>query len=105
MNANATKPTPSWRDVLPIHPACELFPPMSPDELRALGEDIAKNGLTSPIVLWRADKRAPAVLLDGRNCLDAIEANTGCQVQVVLEINPQAKQHNAMEHQGRRMDQ
>jgi hypothetical protein len=39
MNANATKPTPAWRDVLPIHPACELFPPMSPDELRALGEE------------------------------------------------------------------
>jgi hypothetical protein len=85
MNANAAKLTPSWRDVLPIHPACELFPPMAPDELRALGEDIAKNGLTSPIALWCADKRAPAVLLDGRNRLDAIEANTGCQVQVVLE--------------------
>jgi hypothetical protein len=30
----------SWRDVLPVHPACEMFPAMSPDELRALGEDI-----------------------------------------------------------------
>ena len=42
----------SWRDVLPIHPAADLFPLMSPDELQALGEDIKKNGLTSPIVLW-----------------------------------------------------
>ena len=29
------KPTPSWRDVLPIHPAADLFPLMSPDELTA----------------------------------------------------------------------
>ena len=25
----------SWRDVLPIHPAADLFPLMSPDELTA----------------------------------------------------------------------
>jgi hypothetical protein len=51
----------SWRDVLPIHPATELFPRMSDDELRALGEDIIKNGLTSPIVLWRANAKAAPV--------------------------------------------
>jgi hypothetical protein len=68
------KPTPSWRDVLPIHPAAELFPRMSPDELRALGEDIKKRGLMSPIMLW-----SPSIdddqtfLLDGRNRLDAME--------------------------------
>jgi hypothetical protein len=62
----------SWRDVLSIHPAAELFPSMSEDELRALGEDIKKNGLTSKVVLWR-DGRAGPVLLDGRNRLDAIE--------------------------------
>ena len=62
MNANAIKPTPFWRDVLSIHPACELFPPMSPDELRALGEDIKTNGLTSPIALRRADPEGQAVL-------------------------------------------
>jgi hypothetical protein len=33
-----------WRDVLPIHPAAELFPLMAPDELRALGADIKKSG-------------------------------------------------------------
>ena len=32
--------TKRWRDVLQIHPAAELFPLMTPDELRALGEDI-----------------------------------------------------------------
>jgi hypothetical protein len=25
-----------WRDVLKVHPACELFPPLPPDELKAL---------------------------------------------------------------------
>jgi hypothetical protein len=67
----------SWRSILPIHPAAEMFPPMSDDELRALGEDIVKNRLTSPIVLWEADKKTPAVLLDGRNRLDAIEMVIG----------------------------
>jgi hypothetical protein len=71
------KPTPSWRDALSIHPACDLFPTLPPDELRALGEDIVKNGLTSPIVLWRADPKGQAQLLDGRNRLDGIEIATG----------------------------
>jgi DNA-binding Lrp family transcriptional regulator len=66
--ATTTKTTPSWRDVLNIHPAAELFPRMSPDELRALGEDIKKNGLTSSIAIT-SDKQ----LLDGRNRLDAME--------------------------------
>jgi hypothetical protein len=78
MSNNKTKSAnDSWRAVLPIHPAAELFPPMSPDELRALGRDIIKSGLTSPIVLWRAHPNAQAQLLDGRSRLDAIEVATG----------------------------
>src|SRR6516225_7752381 len=71
-----TKPAASWRDVLPIHPAAELFPLMSPDELRELGEDIKKHGglPAMPLVLWEAEKDAPQFLLDGRNRLDAMEA-------------------------------
>ena len=82
-NGNGTKHVaiknlrPSWRDVLPIHPAAELFPLMTPDELRALGEDMLKNGMSSPVVLWQADEKTPAVLLDGRNRLDAIELVSG----------------------------
>src|SRR5262245_51369214 len=73
-----TKPK-SWRDVLPINPACEMLPPVSADGLRGLGADIKKNGLKTRIVLWSpgkeiVDKGAPVYLLDGRNRLDAMES-------------------------------
>jgi hypothetical protein len=67
----------SWRDVLPVHPAADLFPMMSPDELRSLGDDIKKNGLKSPIVVLRdryASGNNAEQLLDGRNRLDAMAA-------------------------------
>jgi hypothetical protein len=67
----------SWRDVLPVHPAAELFPLMSPDELRELANDIRKNALQAPVVLWspgNPDEGAPIYLLDGRNRLDAMGA-------------------------------
>jgi hypothetical protein len=57
----------SWRDVLKVHPAADLFPMMPPDELRALGEDIRKNGLRDWVALLDGK------LLDGRNRLDAME--------------------------------
>src|SRR6516164_8470569 len=66
----------SWRDTLPIHPAAELFPRMSEAELAALGKDIRKHGLTSPIVVW-SDGKSPVQLLDGRSRLDAIEIEIG----------------------------
>jgi hypothetical protein len=65
----------SWRDVLPIHPAADLFPLMSPDELRALGEDIRKHGVKNSIVIWASDPdSSKEYLLAGRNRLDAMEA-------------------------------
>jgi hypothetical protein len=70
----------SWRDMLQIHPAAELFPPMSAEELRELGEDIVANELREPVTLWRESLGAPAQLLDGRNRLDAIEAVTPLRV-------------------------
>src|SRR5687768_9496505 len=59
----------SWRSILPVHPAAELFPRPSDDELRKLGEDIRANGLQSPVVL---DDRRRHVL-DGISRLDAME--------------------------------
>jgi hypothetical protein len=74
-------PTKSWRDVLPIHPAADLFPRMSESELAALAEDIKANGLKSPVVLWVPgspndypdDSDPPRYVLDGINRLDAME--------------------------------
>src|SRR5215207_5930145 len=77
----------SWRDVLPIHPAADLFPMMSPDELKALTEDIAR-GMQSPVILIEVAESPvkvkagrgqlkPVALLDGRNRLDAMEAIIG----------------------------
>jgi DNA-binding Lrp family transcriptional regulator len=76
-----------WRDVLPIHPAAEIFPLMrdvAPDEFKALVEDIRKYGLKRPIEVlstWvkSPDGFTPAlelvnVVVDGRNRLDAMEA-------------------------------
>jgi hypothetical protein len=69
-------PAKSWRDILPVHPAANEFPRISPEELRELGKDILKNGLTSPIVLW-SDGKSQAQLLDGISRLDAIEMVAG----------------------------
>jgi hypothetical protein len=65
----------SWRDVIKVHPAADLFPTMTTDELRALGEDIKKNGVRVPVTLWLPDpnNNGERFLLDGRNRLDAME--------------------------------
>jgi hypothetical protein len=66
----------SWRDVLPVHPAADMFPVLGRDELLELGRDIAAKGLTSPVVLWSESTKHGDVVsvLDGRNRLDAMEA-------------------------------
>ena len=46
-----TKSKPSWRAILPVHPAADMFPMLSEPELRAVGKHIKKNGLQSPIVI------------------------------------------------------
>jgi hypothetical protein len=43
----------SWRAMLPIHPAAELFPLIGKDELRELADDIAKHGLRERIELYQ----------------------------------------------------
>jgi hypothetical protein len=70
----------SWRDLIKAHPAAELFPRPSDEELRALGEDIKQHGLTSPITIF-AELLQPGdlssgfkySLLDGISRLDAME--------------------------------
>jgi hypothetical protein len=75
-----------WRNVFKVHPGCAVFPAMSPDQLRALGEDIKANGLQATIKYVRYhrgtgqyDSRrgkegdTGLILIDGRNRLDAME--------------------------------
>jgi hypothetical protein len=64
----------SWRDFYTPHPAADVFPMMSEDELRELGEDIREHGLKSPIVIWQAvgGDTSPRYVLDGRNRLAAM---------------------------------
>jgi transposase len=61
----------SWRDTVPIHPAADMFPLMSKDELEELATDIKKNGFRNKVAVWDSDNGP--ILLDGRNRLDAAE--------------------------------
>src|SRR5918996_6503771 len=80
----------SWRDVVKVHPAADVFPLLAEDELRELGEDIKANGLKEPVVLWSPGSPADygltghpldsAFLLDGRNRLSAMEIVGMCIV-------------------------
>jgi hypothetical protein len=69
------------------------MPAMTPDELRTLGEDIRQNGLRSPIVLFIPgcydddDEPSAAVLLDGKNRLDALEA-AGFTPRFTQDVDP-----------------
>jgi hypothetical protein len=61
-----------WRQYLKIHPAAELFPHVSADDLRVLVDDIAANGLRTKITLWSPATDKHEELLDGRHRLDAL---------------------------------
>ena len=83
----------SWRDVIQVHPAADLFPRMSPEEMRALGKDITKNGVVAPIIMWSTGagigsptrEHGRYRLLDGRNRLDAAEM-AGLKIEYDLEV-------------------
>jgi hypothetical protein len=77
-----------WRNVLKVHPACELFPPLPPDELRELGNDIKKNRLQERAKVMRQGDNF--VLVDGRSRLDAIEA-VGLPIKVFERNTPNKK--------------
>ena len=63
-----TTPTSKWRPQYKVHPATDVFPMMSDEDLDKLGEDIKANGLRNPIIL-----DSHGTLLDGRNRLEAME--------------------------------
>lgn len=53
---------------LKIHPAAELFPLMTDEELDELAQSIQEHGLREPVVFWNVGE-----LLDGRNRVLACE--------------------------------
>lgn len=62
-----------WRDDYKIHPAADVFPMMSHEELDALAADIKANGgLTSPISFF-VESDGTLTVADGRNRLEALE--------------------------------
>jgi hypothetical protein len=62
------------------HPAADLFPMMTEDELQELAADIAANGLVHPIII--DDKKQ---VIDGRNRLAACE---------IAQVEPRFEQLN-----------
>jgi hypothetical protein len=76
----ATKP--SWRDFYKVHPACEVFPPLSPDELQKLADDIHVNGLNVAIETRHVagPDGGTTYVIDGRNRLAALEDVLGYQI-------------------------
>jgi hypothetical protein len=69
----------SWRDVLSVHPAAELFPRLNAKELVSLGEDIRTHGLRQPVVVLRTAEGD--TLLDGISRLDAMEQVGGFELR------------------------
>jgi hypothetical protein len=89
----ATATPKSWRDVLAVHPAAELLPRPSRDELLVLGEDIKASGLHYQVAIFNATAEAEGrgyskkgdqfSLLDGISRLDAME-EVGLEFDLVL---------------------
>src|SRR6266404_3643261 len=63
----------SWRDVQRVHPICDEFPLMEPDQLRELADDIAAIGLQDSILTCRTSAKSPLYVIDGRDRLNAWE--------------------------------
>jgi hypothetical protein len=71
-----------WRKKYKVHPAADVFPMMSDEDLAKLGEDIKANGLKIPTLLWGD----PPLLIDGRNRLEAME-------RVGVKLDPWMTEH------------
>src|SRR6266404_8675271 len=69
----------SWRDYVSVHPAADLLPLLSADELAKVADDIDEHGLREKVkVVERISKRPDGTVIryqviDGRNRLDAFE--------------------------------
>jgi len=66
---------------LNAHPAAGLFPMLSAEELQALADDIAANGLNNPVVVYEDQ------VLDGRNRSKACEM-AGVSIKTTQWVDP-----------------
>ena len=84
----------TWREKYKVHPAADVFPMMSDEDLDKLAAHIKANGLQHPIVLHavkHADHRAGNLqLIDGRNRLEAME-RAGIVVEEKRRVLPHYK--------------
>jgi ParB-like chromosome segregation protein Spo0J len=77
-SVNEASPS-DWRKYLPVHPACDVYPELSRDELIRTGNDIRKHGLRFEVVVNRKESPHKRYhdefqLIDGRSRLDAMAA-------------------------------
>ena len=98
----------TWRDEYNVHPAADVFPMQSNEELDGLAADIKANGLKEPIILWVHPKdwkmstrvrdghiqECDSYLLDGRNRMEAMQRAgievTDCMCRIVAVEDPAA---------------
>jgi hypothetical protein len=76
-----TKACNKWREVLPLHPACEIIPAYDDAKLIALGRNIKTAGGTTHPITVLVEEGGRQALLDGRSRLDAL-----CAVGIKFEI-------------------
>jgi hypothetical protein len=79
----------NWRDILPVHPACEIIPPNSPEEKLKIGRSIRRKGMLMPIVVLATPVNPAAdvwtcQLLDGATRLDGPELAGG---KITIELD------------------
>jgi hypothetical protein len=63
----------SWRDVIKVHPAAELFPAPTGVDQEEFEKDIAAHGIRVPVVFWRETNKDPRFLIDGIQRLTTAE--------------------------------
>ena len=64
-----------WREVYGVHPAAELFPPLTRAELEELAADLKQRGMLMPVLARRRDDPGTGPefeIVDGRSRLDAM---------------------------------
>src|SRR5215475_12566650 len=69
----------TWRDVIPPHPAAEMLPLLSPEELADLAADIQDKDLAFKVDT-HIDSAGKLWLIEGRNRMDAMQSILGWEV-------------------------